>query len=120
MQFCNSLAHFYINRHSSSLISLLYINLILTRNLYFQGQTPFDVSDNDMVHHLDILKKRQVKDELIRPPKKRQDIPENRRTDTETPPKLKKVEMQKVEVKIEGENEENNKEAETVGKCICA
>ncbi|KAK9731752.1 Ankyrin repeats (3 copies) [Popillia japonica] len=81
----------------------------------FVGQTPFDVSDNDMVHHLDILKKRQVKDELIRPPKKRQDIPENRRTDTETPPKLKKVEMQKVEVKIEGENEENNKEAETVG-----
>lgn len=41
---------------------------------------------------------------------------ENRPAEAETPPKVKKVEMQKVEVKIEGENEENNKESETVGK----
>ncbi|GJQ71093.1 hypothetical protein Trydic_g999 [Trypoxylus dichotomus] len=83
----------------------------------FVGQTPFDVSDNDMIHHLDMLKKRQIRDDLIRPSKKRQDVEkENRPAEAETPPKIKRVEMQKVEVKIEGENEENNKESETVEK----
>lgn len=69
-----------------------------------------------MLHHLDLLKKRQVKEDLIRPPKKRQEGQENRPAEAETPSKVKRVEMQKVEVKIEGENEENNKESETVGE----
>ncbi|XP_022917857.2 protein phosphatase 1 regulatory subunit 12A isoform X9 [Onthophagus taurus] len=73
----------------------------------FVGQTPFDVCDNDMLPHLDMLKKRQVKDEAMRGlGKKRPE--QDRTTEVEMPTKVKRV-----EVKIESNEEDENLKKES-------
>ncbi|XP_071050053.1 protein phosphatase 1 regulatory subunit 12A isoform X13 [Onthophagus taurus] len=80
----------------------------------FVGQTPFDVCDNDMLPHLDMLKKRQVKDEAMRGlGKKRPE--QDRTTEVEMPTKVKRVEV-KIESNEEDENLKKESEVEIKNK----
>lgn len=71
-----------------------------------QGQTPFDLADTDMLKFLEDLKKKQNKEEVLnrRQAKKRAEV-QDRTIETETPIKVKKVEVEIVEKE---EKEEDN------------
>jgi protein phosphatase 1 regulatory subunit 12A len=72
----------------------------------YVGQTPFDLADTDMLKFLEDLKKKQNKEEVLnrRQAKKRAEV-QDRTIETETPIKVKKVEVEIVEKE---EKEEDN------------
>jgi protein phosphatase 1 regulatory subunit 12A len=72
----------------------------------YVGQTPFDLADTDMLKFLEDLKKKQNKEEVLnrRQAKKRAEV-QDRTIETETPIKVKKVEVEIVEKE---EREEDN------------
>lgn len=71
----------------------------------YVGQTPFDLADNDMLKILEDLKKKQNKEDVLnrRQAKKRAEI-ENRTIETETPNKVKKVEVEIAEKEEKDDN----------------
>ncbi|XP_025836910.1 protein phosphatase 1 regulatory subunit 12A isoform X5 [Agrilus planipennis] len=80
----------------------------------YVGQTPFDVADTDMFRFLDDLKKRQNKEEVLqrRQAKKRAEMQD--KVETETPSKVKKVEVA-IEEGVKNNNNNNNNNNGGVG-----